>query len=1603
MTNWTLFTNNINQDFETIFASEAEWSAKGSSGYDVDGNMWAPDVIWNTSMNKWCMYMSINGDNWYSTICMLTSDSLYGDWTLVGDVTASGNYSGTATFDYEKVTGSSTPDSRYTANRGGNLTYEDNCIDPCVLYDEDGNLWMTYGSWFGGIYMLRLDAETGLRDYSYKYETVENQSDEYMGIKIAGGDNSSGEASYIQHIGDYYYLFITYGGLTATGGYNMRVFRSKDITGEYVDESGDSAKFATAYSNTISGTVGMRLMSYYKWSFMDIAQVAQGHNSVLLDDDGSIYLVYHRRTNDGSEGHEVRVHQMFVNEDGWLVTAPFEYTAADDLSEDGYSVDEVAGNYEVLLQTSAINYGSLEYVEPEYITLNADGTISGDYEGTWELTEGKPYITLVAGGETYHGVCLVQAKEGYTNTMMTFTAVGTSNELALWGYCYDGEALDSEAALITPPAQTVNGTDLDLPSVGTYNTTITWASSNPAVIATDGTVTEPQEDTYVTLTATITSSDGKSANYEYIVKVIGSDSIDEDGTITVWHTDETYDLTNAQQGTYSFINYFNNTIGTAGLELYGGAEIECTVELTGDYQVLGTIWGFNTGNNSGNLFYLCGSSYLGYNATGGYFDANLNNYATGVDYIGKNKEVTIKVVILPSTYEVYVDGELAYDMASVDAGTTYGTNSMTSSIYAVLQYLSGTATEFDLGWGSWWWDNYNNSFQGTVKDITFRALAEDPVDTTPYVYYANYSNAGGEITDWISPNDQDSLVIANDGDDYGNYVQYAANSGVSGNRGAYNVLPEDAQISGLYTVSVDTKLTAGILTQRSESQFVITGTDASGSTSNNGVTDGYILKLQNDPPEGTAANQPDSSQQTIWYINDTDETVTIPVNTWVNILAQVDADAGKVNITITNKQTRDVLYTGWQEINGDGQLMGFYLLRGRGAGTASVDNVKVAEGITVGTLDRTATPEYYQWNELAGSFGLDVSEDFTVSWTFTNYNPNAGNNYQNFAIDVTEDTSSGKVWTSADDWFLRADAFSNTIFDGSSMEYSIDWDWEKGDYVGFMNGATVDATLERNGSTMTFTAVIEGSDGNTYHYTATASDASIAEDLTVYLTCETAYLVITDYSVEDGIHHYESEVVEATCTEDGGTVYTCIYCGDTYTDDVVDALGHDWDDGVVTEATCTDDGYTTYTCNRCGETYVVDGETALGHDYEVTDSKEATCTEDGYTTYTCSRCGDSYTETIDAFGHEYEVTDSADATCTEDGYIEYTCSRCGDTYTETIAALGHDYVGTVTTEPTCTEEGEMTYVCSRCEDTYTETIAALGHSYGEPEFTWNDDDTVTATFICSVCGDVLTVDAEITVTVEDDVYTYVATATADGENYYTSIRMIISMGTDEDGNETRLFIESGISEVPEGLLDLYNTVEEIEDELSQIIVEAEGTVDGTAYYDIEFQISDDGGLTWENATPTTFPANGLTITLPYPDGTNGDDYTFVVAHMFTEYVNGHTPGEIEMPPVTVSDAGLTFTVDGLSPIAISWTKIVTEEPEEPTPSEPTEEEPTEEEPTEGESEVTEEPSEEASEVASEEGTGYESPQTADASVWFLIVLAIAGCGIVVVARKRMHA
>lgn len=545
------------------------WQFKGNT---VKGMQWAPDVIYNKTMKKWCMYMSLNGDHWCSSIVCFTSDDLEGPWAYQGPVVFSG-FQGTFAHnayaaaddwkhtDLAVATGETSLPARYqTGDSWG--SYWPNCIDPCVFYDDDDNLWMSYGSWSGGIFIIRLDKTNGLRDYTYTFpyqisgKTVTPggadancTSDPYFGKKIAGGYYVSGEASYIQKVDKYYYLFMSYGGLTAAGGYQIRVFRSEKPDGPYKDcltFTGIDAvysKYILNFGGDAKRDEGVKLFGNYQWETMPNAELAQGHNSAIVDHKGRALIVYHTRFNNGTEGHEVRVHQLFVNQDGWLVAAPYEfsgetYTDNDIATQQLYDATKVAGDYQIIAHPYRQNTAAMAYEKPVTIHLNADGSISGKYTGKWELVSGTSYINLTLKGVAtantevkFKGVLTEQIID-YTNIKaLCFTALSSSDGLAISGgaslqtrgLSIWGSKADAKAAIkytldkISIPF--ADGATLNsmpkLPTDGHLGATISWKSSNPSILTDEGVVKGKGK---VTMTMTI-SKDGYEYTKDYTLNI----------------------------------------------------------------------------------------------------------------------------------------------------------------------------------------------------------------------------------------------------------------------------------------------------------------------------------------------------------------------------------------------------------------------------------------------------------------------------------------------------------------------------------------------------------------------------------------------------------------------------------------------------------------------------------------------------------------------------------------------------------------------------------------------------------------------------------------------------------------------------------------------------------------------------------------------------------------------------------------------------------------------------------------------------------------------------------------------------------------------------
>ncbi len=308
-------------------------------------------------------------------------------------------------------------------------TKHPNTVDPDVFFDATGRLWMVYGSYSGGIFILELDRTTGRPLLGQGY-----------GKKLIGRNHSRIEGPFMLYSPEsaYYYLFLSFGGLDANGGYNIRMGRSRNPDGPFFDAAGNDltnvgGADGSFFDDAAIAPYGVKLMGNYR--FLPVAgepaqvtrgYVSPGHNSAYYDAaTGKYFLVFHTRFVGRGEEHEVRVHELFLNADGWLVAAPHRYAGA---SVERAGPDDVAGDYKLINHGKAISPVVNTSVN---VTLNKNHTISGAQTGTWQWSVGNR-LTLTLGGTTYRGMFRVQWDDDNGAWVHAFSAL-SGDGVAIWG------------------------------------------------------------------------------------------------------------------------------------------------------------------------------------------------------------------------------------------------------------------------------------------------------------------------------------------------------------------------------------------------------------------------------------------------------------------------------------------------------------------------------------------------------------------------------------------------------------------------------------------------------------------------------------------------------------------------------------------------------------------------------------------------------------------------------------------------------------------------------------------------------------------------------------------------------------------------------------------------------------------------------------------------------------------------------------------------------------------------------------------------------------------------------------------------------------------
>ena len=278
----------------------AEWS--GAKG------LWAPEVVrWESG--DWHMYYSAStfGSN-TSAIGLAVAPSPSGPWRDRGLV---------------------------VATRAGQ--HSQNAIDAAVTVDADGAPWLTYGSFFSGIYILPLDRSSGL-------PLVEGDLGAVIARRPKSVEGAVEGAFILRRPEDgRYVLFASYDSLFSS--YNVRVAVADVITGPYRDFHGRVMTDLDAPP----ASVGTKVLGSHRFDG-GTGWLAPGHNSVLTQDgpDGAPehFMVHHVRFAADPTEHVVQLRRLFFTSAGWPVVSPQPFAGRE--TETLPSPEHVDGTWQVL-------------------------------------------------------------------------------------------------------------------------------------------------------------------------------------------------------------------------------------------------------------------------------------------------------------------------------------------------------------------------------------------------------------------------------------------------------------------------------------------------------------------------------------------------------------------------------------------------------------------------------------------------------------------------------------------------------------------------------------------------------------------------------------------------------------------------------------------------------------------------------------------------------------------------------------------------------------------------------------------------------------------------------------------------------------------------------------------------------------------------------------------------------------------------------------------------------------------------------------------------------------------------------------------------------
>lgn len=361
-------------------------------------NIWAPYIL--EYNGKYRLYYSVSAfAKQTSYIGMAESDSPEGPWELKGCV---------------------------VKTKPGDVM---NAIDPSIVTNpENGEQWMHYGSYFGGLHCVQLDPETGL--------TLNEGDQGHLTARRFDGKKNNIEAPEIIYNPELkkYFLFVSYDPLMTT--YNVRVGRSDRPEGPFTDFFGKDMRDETDDYPIL--TYPYQFNNHPGWA-------GTAHCCVFTDKDGKIFMAHQARLRPENHMMDLHVRDMYWTADGWPVVSPERYAA---IPQQPITKSDLHGEWEVLvikgeaperdLFAGQILWGENHLRESEenkskVIKINEDLSLSGELSGTWSYEKNNLNLNISDSVPNVHNLHVFMGQD-WENERKTILFTGLdANGFSIWG------------------------------------------------------------------------------------------------------------------------------------------------------------------------------------------------------------------------------------------------------------------------------------------------------------------------------------------------------------------------------------------------------------------------------------------------------------------------------------------------------------------------------------------------------------------------------------------------------------------------------------------------------------------------------------------------------------------------------------------------------------------------------------------------------------------------------------------------------------------------------------------------------------------------------------------------------------------------------------------------------------------------------------------------------------------------------------------------------------------------------------------------------------------------------------------------------------------